>query len=264
MSQITRNIRQALRPYDIRIDPSAKLSGRVFFNGPCAILEWVQFTNSAMGAYSYIAGYCNFNSVKMGRYCSIAACTTSHVAKHNFSGALTSPLFSNSLALADLGYTPATMQLPSSVAPQRNVAVEVGHDVWMGTNVILAEDVTIGTGAVLGANAVITKDVPPYAIMIGQDRLLRYRFKDEVISDLLASEWWQYDLPAMAKAGVELPYTEPERLLQFLKDLDPAQLIQLKEQWVEVEVHAPDATVAFTEQQVESGAVHEFFAGLRA
>lgn len=69
--------------------------------------------------------------------------------------------------------------------------VVIGHDVWVGLNVIILSGVNIGTGAIIGAGAVVSKDIPPYAIAVGNPaKVVRYRFPIEVIEELLASEWW--------------------------------------------------------------------------
>ncbi len=69
--------------------------------------------------------------------------------------------------------------------------VNIGHDVWIGANAIVLSGVSIGTGSVIGAGAVVTKDVPPYAIAVGNPaRVVRYRFEQDVIEQLLRSEWW--------------------------------------------------------------------------
>jgi len=74
-------------------------------------------------------------------------------------------------------------------------SVTIGHDVWLGCDSIILSGVTIGTGAVVGAGAIVTKDVPPYAIVVGNPaRLVRYRFEPEIVEMLLQSNWW--DLPA--------------------------------------------------------------------
>lgn len=73
--------------------------------------------------------------------------------------------------------------------------VKIGHDVWIGSRAVIMGGVTIGTGAVIAANAVVTKDVPPYAIVGGVPaKLIKYRFDETTRARLLASEWWRYDL----------------------------------------------------------------------
>ena len=73
--------------------------------------------------------------------------------------------------------------------------IVIGNDVWIGYEAVVLAGVTIGDGAVIGARAVVTKDVPPYAVVGGVPaRLIRRRFPDDTISALLALRWW--DLPA--------------------------------------------------------------------
>ena len=71
---------------------------------------------------------------------------------------------------------------------------EIGNDVWIGHDAFIAPGIKIGTGAVIAARAVVTKDVPPYAIAAGVPaRIIKHRFNEETTSELLKSRWW--DLP---------------------------------------------------------------------
>ena len=73
------------------------------------------------------------------------------------------------------------------------IPLNIGHDVWLGHNSIIMPYVqNIGTGAVIGAGAVVNKDVPPYAVVVGNPaRIVRYRFSQEKIDELLKSKWWE-------------------------------------------------------------------------
>lgn len=72
--------------------------------------------------------------------------------------------------------------------------VKIGNDVWIGGKVIILRDVTIGDGAIIAGGAVVTKDVPPYAIVGGVPaRVLRYRHPQHIIDRLLAIKWWDYE-----------------------------------------------------------------------
>jgi len=72
----------------------------------------------------------------------------------------------------------------------------IGNDVWIGANaVILPEVRSVGDGAVIGAGAVVNRDVPPYAVVLGNPgRVVKYRFDEKTIAALLAEKWWQKDL----------------------------------------------------------------------
>jgi len=70
----------------------------------------------------------------------------------------------------------------------------IGNDVWMGRNATVIAGVSIGDGAVIAAGAVVTKDVPPYAIVGGiPAKIIRYRFAPEQIEALLRIRWWDWD-----------------------------------------------------------------------
>ena len=70
----------------------------------------------------------------------------------------------------------------------------IGHDVWLGTRVIVMPGVRIGIGAVIGAGAVVTHDIGDYEVAVGVPaRVIKKRFSDEIIQKLLQSEWWNWD-----------------------------------------------------------------------
>ena len=71
--------------------------------------------------------------------------------------------------------------------------VVIGNDVWIGRGAVIMSGVTIGDGAVIGAAAVVAKDVPPYAIAVGNPaRVIRQRFAPEIVEKLLAIRWWDW------------------------------------------------------------------------
>mgnify|MGYP000852219224 CR=1 FL=1 len=71
--------------------------------------------------------------------------------------------------------------------------LRIGSDVWIGSEAILMGGVHIGSGAVIGAGAVVAKDVPPYAIAVGNPaRIIKYRFDTETITRLLRIQWWNW------------------------------------------------------------------------
>jgi virginiamycin A acetyltransferase len=76
------------------------------------------------------------------------------------------------------------------------IPLEIGNDVWIGANALILPQVRkIGDGAVVAAGAVVNKDVPPYAVVVGNPaRTVRFRFSAPVIDRLIASQWWQNDI----------------------------------------------------------------------
>ena len=72
-------------------------------------------------------------------------------------------------------------------------SIDIGSDVWLGAHCTVVAGVRIGSGAIVAANAVVTKDVEPYAIVAGNPaRLVRIRCSDDQIRDLLAIAWWDW------------------------------------------------------------------------
>ena len=71
--------------------------------------------------------------------------------------------------------------------------VKIGSDVWIGARAIILPAVTVGNGAIIGAGAVVTKDVPPYAIVVGVPaKVIHYRYSPEQIEKLLKIAWWDW------------------------------------------------------------------------
>lgn len=70
----------------------------------------------------------------------------------------------------------------------------VGNDVWIGQNVTVMPGVRIGDGAIIGANSTVAKDIPPYAVAVGNPcRVVKMRFDEETVEYLLKLKWWDWD-----------------------------------------------------------------------
>jgi acetyltransferase-like isoleucine patch superfamily enzyme len=71
--------------------------------------------------------------------------------------------------------------------------ITIGHDVWIGQNAIILSGVSIGNGAIIGAGTVVTKNIPPYAIVVGNPgKVVKYRFSEDIIRKLQRLEWWNF------------------------------------------------------------------------
>ena len=168
---------------------------------------------SSVGKWTYADEY-NFRvaypNTSIGSFCSIGSGCVLGCGKHPLNFLSTSPYF----------YFDALhwkkKEVPSHNEYWINEPVEIGHDVWLGEKVFVMNGVKIGTGAVVGTGSVVTKDVPPYAIVAGVPaRLIRYRFEERVINELLASKWWELDDEIIKK----IPYDNIEETLTFLKNV---------------------------------------------
>ncbi len=92
------------------------------------------------------------------------------------------------------------------------------HDVWTGNDVIIGRGITLHTGSVIGAGAVVTKDVPAYAIVGGSPaRVIRKRFADRTIERLLESRWWERHPGVLFDHDI----TDPDRFLDQLAEAPP-------------------------------------------
>ena len=76
---------------------------------------------------------------------------------------------------------------------RRSHPVVLGHDVWIGHGAVVLPGVTVGTGAAVGAGSIVTRDVPCFAVVVGNPaRVLRSRFPDDLVEKLLALAWWDW------------------------------------------------------------------------
>jgi acetyltransferase-like isoleucine patch superfamily enzyme len=102
----------------------------------------------------------------------------------------------------------AALDLPGAYEdghPRSKGDTVIGNDVWIGRGVRVLSGVTIGDGAVVAAYSVVTKDVPPYAIVGGNPaREIRKRFSDEQVLDLLRIAWWSWPMAKILECVDEL------------------------------------------------------------
>lgn len=117
---------------------------------------------------------------KIGNYCSIAPGVQRLVGNHPFTEVSTHPLFYK----REFGNVETTRYDYHSLV--------IGNDVWIGVNAIITSSCTfIGNGAVIGAGAVVTHNVPDYAIVVGVPaKVIKYRFDKNTINELLEIKWW--------------------------------------------------------------------------
>ena len=165
------------------------------------------FVDSTMARHSFCGYDCEIASADIGVFCSIANRVVVGGGQHPMQWVSTSPVFYEGRDSVRKKYAEF-----ARVQPKR---VSIGADVWIGFRAIVMQGVSIGPGAVVGANAVVTRDVPAYAIVAGVPaKVIGYRFAENLRERLLASEWWERpdsDLEACAN-----DIRDPERFLARL------------------------------------------------
>lgn len=179
------------------------------WEGPCSIKTTMKEIDR-IGAFSYINGRGRFSNVMIGRYCSIAEQVAVGYPEHP-----TTWLGTSSLQYMRPGWMSSygNWQKTSHRTLKKST---FGDDVWIGVGAFIRTGVTLGTGAIIGAHAVVTKDVPPYAIVGGNPaRVIKMRFSDEIISDLLECAWWDYS--PMQLDGC--PFHDVPAAIAFVKGL---------------------------------------------
>ncbi|MBF0211932.1 MAG: CatB-related O-acetyltransferase [Magnetococcales bacterium] len=141
--------------------------------------------NVQVGDFTYISDGTTIGMATLGRYCSIGPECKIGLGRHPSEGFVsTHPIFFSTarpcqITFADRGYF------------EEHQPIVIGHDVWLGARVLVMDGVTIGDGAIVAAGAVVTRNVPPYAIVGGVPaKIIRYRFPEETINDLLERKWW--------------------------------------------------------------------------
>ncbi|MCH9612515.1 MAG: Virginiamycin A acetyltransferase [Chlamydiia bacterium] len=96
----------------------------------------------------------------------------------------------------------------------------VGNDVWIGAKATILPGVTIGDGAVIGAGAMVTKDVPPYTVVGGNPaRLIRVRFPDGVVDQLLQLRWWDWPVEMVIRHSRAIAHGDMDELVAAAKEL---------------------------------------------
>lgn len=164
------------------------------FEGMSQIFSNVRF-HGKLGYGSYIGNHCSL-SADIGRFASIAPYVRCNSGTHpySFPFATTAPCFFSLNSHAQNGSTFATEQLYDEFSlydRENKIAVKIGSDCWIGQGAFIVGGITIGNGAVVLAHAVVTKDVPDYAIVGGVPaKIIRYRYDDETIKFLQKIKWW--------------------------------------------------------------------------
>lgn len=171
------------------------ISKRSTFEGMNKVHPNASF-DGEMGYGSYIGGGSNVSG-KVGRFTSIGRLISVIQGTHPYTApfASTAPCFyALNKDKQQNGDTFATEQLYDELMyadQEKKYPVIIGNDCWLGTGASIVAGITIHDGAVILAHAVVTKDVPPYAVVGGiPARVIKYRYDQDTIDFLLKTQWW--------------------------------------------------------------------------
>ncbi|WP_317043540.1 DapH/DapD/GlmU-related protein [Flavobacterium pectinovorum] len=167
----------------------------------CKIYSKYRLFNSIIGSYTYVAENSIISNTIIGKFCSIGPNLICGWGIHPTNALSTHPMFystkkQNGTSLSEI----------DKIEETKNIII--GNDVFIGMNVTILDGVKIGDGAVIGAGAIVSKDIPAYAIAVGNPiRIIKYRFDDAKINQLLKIKWWDFakeDLPLVEKYFFEV------------------------------------------------------------
>jgi acetyltransferase-like isoleucine patch superfamily enzyme len=190
-----------------RLTRAATSLGRKIF-GRESIYLADRFPQETIGRRSYggltVLKYDSTHRLRIGSFCSFAADVTVFLGGDHRTDWITTYPFN----VLDRRFANITGH------PHSKGDVVIGNDVWVGRGAAILSGVTIGDGAAIGAYAVVTKDVPSYAIVAGNPaKLVRLRFSEQVIEELGRVRWWDWPDERLNRA---VPYLQSDRIDEFL------------------------------------------------
>lgn len=203
--------------YFVKFDFSSNISPYSSFEGMSKIHHHCKFKGH-LGLGSYIGDNSKLEA-KIGRFTSIGPRVSCNLGVHPFHAPYvsSSPCF-YSLA-KQCGDTFATEQLFNEWPNmnEKGIGIEIGNDCWIGEGVFIVGGVKIGDGAVVLAHAVVTKNVPDYAIVGGVPaKVVGYRYDEETRQFLIESKWWNHDIDWFKKHWRLM--SDIEELKQYYKE----------------------------------------------
>ena len=147
-----------------------------------------RLVNITIGSNSYVSSDSILANANIGHFCSIGPQVLIAPGQHPSNMISTHPAFYSTR------HAWSAKHIKKQLVTENSLVI-IGADVWIGARAIILDGIQIGTGAIIGAGAIVTKDIPPYAVAVGNPaRVIRKRFSEEQIAKLLISKWWDADI----------------------------------------------------------------------
>jgi acetyltransferase-like isoleucine patch superfamily enzyme len=184
----------------------------VWFMGPL-----MTATRLRIGAFSYFLGGTIDTCESVGRYCSVAAGVRVGEPDHPVDWLSTSPFQYDE---DRFGWHPSADDYRAAAERARfgKGPARIGNDVWIGANATILRGVTIGDGAIVAAGAVVTSDVPPYAVVGGVPaKVIKMRFDDDLVAELLELRWWRFSPNQLSGLSFDDPRAAVAELRQRIE-----------------------------------------------
>lgn len=195
-----------------RLLPGAKVLNSVL-SDYSSVGHDAEVINTELGAYSYVSAGARVANCKIGPFCSIGNKVFIAPGIHPSGLISTHPIFYSSAGQC------GTVWLTEPTFNE-NLRATVGADVWIGLNAIVLDGVNVGVGAIIGAGAVVTKDVPPYAVVLGVPaKIVKYRFEASIIERLILSKWWLVS-PKLLRDNISVFSESPEKFLDWIERVE--------------------------------------------
>ena len=179
-----------LKRKNVFISSRAKFNEQTVFHGYNRIRGNTCVKGSEIGRYTYIGENSNLQNCKIGSFCSISKNVIVEESTHPTRGFIsTSPVFFSKERQCGKSFVEEN-RFAEFLSIDGYSSI-IGNDVWIGNQALIIGGVRIGDGAIIAAGSVVTKDVPPYAIVGGiPARIIRFRFDNDQIKRLLELQWW--------------------------------------------------------------------------
>jgi len=181
------------------------------FENNTAIYPGCSVSNVKLGAYSYVNENSSMGGVPLGRFTSIGPQFICGYGEHPTNFVTTSPVMYSTRGQCSVSFADEDL-----FTEQRETLI--GNDVWIGARVFVRDGVKVGDGALIAAGAVVTTDVAPFAIIGGiPAKVIRYRFADDVVQELLRIKWWEWNEDQLKEAQPCLASPDVQPFLTWAK-----------------------------------------------